>query len=810
MAAQLVDFLRTHHAALCAKSIEHLSQTDAGLTTRSDEALRREVTAILEALMAYWERGDEADVCAWATCQADLSVRKVRSPAEVVNRLDMLSQFLRARLEAHAKRRTTLLRQLRQLDEGVHVLRRCYLDAYFARTEQRLAQFDEYERIRQRSFELQVLYELSQQAGYTLDYNELVRLLLERLAHAMPHDVSASILMTDALCNLCLRPTRPLTATVQDEIQERLLQSFKRMSAKALELKPEHIRVHLLESDVFDATKAPITHLGSAFQVPLIVNRGHEVVGLLFIGAEHDVAFREEQVRLLYAVANQAVFSIQRLRTVFAESQQRLGSLLEHLPEGVLMLDAGMRLVVTNPMAKTYLAALTDTDIGEVLTHLGRCPVEELLRPLPAGLLHEVEVEGPPYRLFEVEARAAGSNPEATGWVLVLRDVTEERQVQERVQQQERLAAVGQLAAGIAHDFNNLLTGIIGFADLLHNRADIPEDARSKLARILTQGERGAHLVRQILDFSRTSISQLLPLDLVPFLKEATKFLERTIPENIRIALQMDPGEYVVHADLPQLQQVLTNLAVNAWGAMPMGGTLTLHLSHYTRKLGERPPCLGMPSGEWVVLSMCDTGTGIPSHVLPRIFEPFFTTKEPGRGTGLGLAQVYGIIKQHKGYIRAESQEGQGTTMVMYLPAVEQTPQVTHHQVPGEVPHGHGETILLVEDEPVVLEVCTITLEHLGYRVLSAINGQQALEVYAQHQDDIALVMMDMVMPVMGGEELFEALRAFNPAVKAVITTGYPLHEEGKQLLARGILAWLQKPFNQTQLAHTIHRVLHE
>ena len=810
MAGTLLDVIRMYHQALCTKSIERMLQTGSGCTTGPEAALRHDITAILEVLTAYWADGNETHARAWAERQANLSMQVVVSPAEVVHRLQVVSELLRAFLEVHHMRDSTRLAELQHLDEGIHVLRRCYLDAYFARSEQRLAQFEEYERIRQRSFELQVLYDLSQHIGYTLDYDEFVRLLLDHISHAIPHDVSASILLTDDLCTLCIRPMRPLSAAVQDEIQERMIQSLQRMSMKALDVKHARLRVYKLESEVCDATRTPMLHLGSAFQAPLLVNHSREVIGLLFVGAERDVAFCEEQVRLLYAIANQAAFSMQRLRALLAESQQRLGSLLEHLPEGALMLDAEMRLVLANPMAKTYLAALTEVSIGEVLTHLGRCPVEELLRPPPQGLFHEVEAEGPPYRVFEVETRGMVNKPESPGWVLVLRDVTEDRQVQERVQQQERLAAVGQLAAGIAHDFNNLLTGIIGFADILHKRQDIPEDARAKLTRILRQGERGAHLVRQILDFSRTSISQLLPLDLVPFLREATKFLERTIPEHIGIALHIDPGEYIVHADPPQIQQVLTNLAVNAWGAMPAGGRLTLRLSHFTRRLGERPPCLGMPPGEWVVLSMRDTGTGISPRILPRIFEPFFTTKEPGKGTGLGLAQVYGIVKQHQGYIHADSQEGTGTTMTMYFPAVEQSPQGVPKRAPDEMPHGHGETILLVEDEPIVLEVCSITLEHLGYYVLTATNGQQALEIYARHQDDIALVVMDMVMPVMGGEELFEALRAFNPTVKAVITTGYPLHEEGKQLLARGILAWLQKPLNQTQLAHTIHRVLHE
>jgi signal transduction histidine kinase/CheY-like chemotaxis protein len=655
-----------------------------------------------------------------------------------------------------------------------------------------------YERLRQRSFETQALYKLSQQVGYTPNYDELVRLLLEHLHPVVPHDVSASILMTGSLCELYIRPTRPLSAAIQEEIQTRLVQSFVHLSGKAMPLEHERPHIRLLESEVFDATRSPMARLGSASQFPLIAGQGQEVVGFLFVGAEPQDAFTEDQVRLLSTVANQTSLSIDRLRTLLDEAQQqRLESLLEHLPEGVIMVDAELHLVLANPVAREYLAALTDTGVGEVLTHLGQCPIDELLWPPPEGLYHEVEAHRPPYRVFEVAVRSLEIGPESGGWVLVLRDVTEERQVQERVQQQERLAAVGQLAAGIAHDFNNLLTGIIGFADMLQKRPDMPEPARARLGRIVEQGERGAHLVRQILDFSRTSVSQLLPLNLIPFLKEATRFLERTIPENIRIVLDIEPGEYVVRADPTQIQQVLTNLAVNAWDAMPAEGELKLRLSHFTRQPGQRPPCFGMPLGEWEVLSVSDSGTGIPADVLPRIFEPFFTTKEPGKGTGLGLAQVYGIVKQHEGYISAESREGEGTTFAIYLPTLATRTKTPKTEDPEDMPRGHGETVLLVEDEPAVLEVGTAILEELGYRVLTAINGQ-------------ALVLMDMVMPEMGGVQLFYALRELNPVVKAVMTTGYPLEEEGKQLLGQGILAWLQKPMRPAQLAQIVSRALQE
>jgi CheY-like chemotaxis protein len=245
---------------------------------------------------------------------------------------------------------------------------------------------------------------------------------------------------------------------------------------------------------------------------------------------------------------------------------------------------------------------------------------------------------------------------------------------------------------------------------------------------------------------------------------------------------------------------------------MPAGGELRLRLAQLTLSPGTRQPALEIPPGTWQVLTVSDTGTGIAAADLPRVFEPFFTTKEPGKGSGLGLAQVYGIVKQHDGYIRAESQVGCGTTMAIYLPVMpweKQRPvDVAEPVLATPIPHGNGETVLLVEDEPAVLEVCYALLQELGYAVLTATNGQQAMAVYTTHQATIALVLLDLVMPEMGGEELFHALRQLNPAVKVVIMTGYPLEEEGKQLLAQGILAWVQKPPSIEQLARLISGVL--
>ena len=387
--------------------------------------------------------------------------------------------------------------------------------------------------------------------------------------------------------------------------------------------------------------------------------------------------------------------------------------------------------------------------------------------------------------------------------------LTELKTTQRRVLQQERLAAVGQLAAGIAHDFNNLLTSIIGFAELLRMDPNVPYTMQADLARIVQQGQRGAHLVRQILDFSRQSIRQPQPMNLVSFVKEASRLLERTIPETIHILVEVDSDEIPIKADPTQLQQMLTNLAVNARDAMPAGGELRLRLSRFTLKPGQESPYPDLPLGEWGVLSVSDTGTGVPQAIVSRIFEPFFTTKGPGRGAGLGLAQVYGIVKQQDGFIDVTSQGEQGTTFTIYLP-LRITEPLPRMRVPRDIPRGSGQTILLVEDEPEVLVVTQAMLERLGYRVLTAVDGQAALERYEAHADEISLVLSDVVMPKMDGLAMVRALKAENPAIRVVLITGYPSQqgEWARDFMAQDVVDWLQKPLSLAQLAQTVSGAL--
>jgi nitrogen-specific signal transduction histidine kinase len=387
-----------------------------------------------------------------------------------------------------------------------------------------------------------------------------------------------------------------------------------------------------------------------------------------------------------------------------------------------------------------------------------------------------------------------------------MEDITEHKHLEEQMRLQERLAAVGQLAGGIAHDFNNFLTTIMLYAQILLRKPSLSPELAPVAETILEESRRAAQLVRRVLDFSRRSIIETRPIDLASFITETADILRRTLPENIKLTLGLDMDECFVNADPTRIQQVVMNLALNARDAMPDGGELRIGLSRVTVEVGAEPPVADMTCGEWVCLTISDTGVGMTEKVQSHLFEPFFTTKGP-KGTGLGLAQVYGTVKQHGGAIKVETQAERGTSFLVYLPAHEVRELRKDSKVTSPPPQGHGEVILLVEDEERVRTVGQEILESLGYQVLTAENGKEALRVY-RSAAQIDLVLTDMVMPEMGGKELLLELRKMAPGVKVLAITGYTLVEDVQSLRDAGILEVIHKPFEVNVLASTIRQAL--
>lgn len=393
-----------------------------------------------------------------------------------------------------------------------------------------------------------------------------------------------------------------------------------------------------------------------------------------------------------------------------------------------------------------------------------------------------------------------------------IRYAIERKQAEEHMQRQERLAAVGQLAGGIAHDFNNFLTSIMLHAHILTHMQDVSSEAKSIAETITSESRRAAQLVRQILDFSRRSMMETKAIDLAAFLNETVNILRKTLPENIQLLVKTGGSEYVVKADSTRIQQVVMNLALNARDAMPQGGRLRIDLSKVQTMPGEQLDIAKIwsteiPPGEWVCLAVSDTGVGMTEKTQAHLFEPFFTTKGL-EGTGLGLAQVYGIVKQHGGYIGVDTELGRGTTFRIYLPVCNSDEDTSAEaQEALSIPKGSGEIILLVEDEEKVRKANQMMLESLGYQVLTAGNGKEGLAAY-QSTDRIDLVLTDMVMPEMGGKELVQEFQRTNPNVKILIMTGYAMQESLQELQDAGFTSIIYKPLDASALAKAVHQAL--
>jgi len=379
------------------------------------------------------------------------------------------------------------------------------------------------------------------------------------------------------------------------------------------------------------------------------------------------------------------------------------------------------------------------------------------------------------------------------------------QETQAQMVQQERIAAVGQLAAGIAHDFNNIMATVILYSDLLLKTGDLAKKEEKRIKLIREQGQRAADLTQQILDFSRKSIMQRQDLDFWYFLVDMRSLLVRTLPENIRFSMISEGDRFMINADPTRIQQVVLNLVLNARNAMPDGGELCIKLSDVPQEIDALP--LEIETGDWVCLAISDTGKGISDEVLARIFEPFFTTRAP-MGSGLGLSQVDGIIKQHGGRIDVKTAVGEGTTFLVYLPILPDERSETTVSYPENLTSGHGETILLVEDDALIRDALSHSLHSLNYQVLCAENGRSALRIHQENRDKIDLVVSDLVMPEMGGKALLEALKRKDPSLKTVIITGYPLAEQESDLQTLGVVDWCQKPVNLEELSQVIAKAL--
>jgi PAS domain S-box-containing protein len=523
--------------------------------------------------------------------------------------------------------------------------------------------------------------------------------------------------------------------------------------------------------------------------------------------------------RLLYSIVHDITERKQAIEALRA-SEEKYRTVLEANPDPVVVYDIESKVVYFNPAFTRVFGWSLGERFGKSMDHFvpadnrpeTKIMIDRVLagesfsgiessRSTKDGSIIPVSMSGAILRDME-------SNP--VGSVINVRDISEQKNLERQLQQAQKMEAVGTLAGGIAHDFNNLLQAIQGYTELLLLRKKEGESDWRELQEVIRAAKRGAELTQQLLTFSRKVESRRKPLSLNQEVAELRELLERTIPKMIDVDFKLADNLKVVNADSAQLKQVLMNLAVNAQDAMVDGGSLFIETENVTlneefcRRYAEVKP------GDYVLLSISDTGHGMDRRTLEHIFDPFYTTKEVGKGTGLGLAIVYGIIKNHEGYIMCYSRPGEGTAFRIYLPAMETETTDLAIAEPPELnapAEGGNEIILLVDDEEFIRDLGVDVLGQAGYTVLTASNGENALQLYRQEQSRIDLVILDLIMPGMGGSRCLKKLLDINPQARVVIASGHALDATTKKALEGGAKGFLSKPYDTEELLRLVRNI---
>jgi two-component system, cell cycle sensor histidine kinase and response regulator CckA len=497
------------------------------------------------------------------------------------------------------------------------------------------------------------------------------------------------------------------------------------------------------------------------------------------------------------------------------ESSQKFKAVFEHspitvalttLPEGTFS-EVNQSFIDMFGYSRDEAIGKTTIELGVWLHETDRNRYLKMLRD--NGYVHNFEAEMRRKEGEEITVLFSGVLLEIAGKPSILSavmEITEQKRLQHQLFQSQKMDIVGQLAGGIAHDFNNMLAGIMAAAELLKLRLPNDEKNSKMLDTIIEATTRSADLTRELLTFSRKGTAVSGPVRIHDTIAAVMSLLERTIDKQIQLSARLEGGNPVVMGDQTQLQNALLNLGVNARDAMPLGGTLTYAT---TGKILDEADCrslgISLSPGRYLEIAVSDTGVGMTKVVMEHIFEPFFTTKGVGKGTGLGLAAVFGTVRSHQGEVCVQSEPGVGSVFRIYLPMAEE--EIVQSVCDGGAVAGKG-GILLVDDEEILRDVGRDLLEGLGYTVYLAENGEQALEVFTGHRNDISLVMLDMVMPKMGGMEAFLRLREQAPGVKVLFCSGFNREGTGDELVRLGASGFIQKPYNRSKLSRAVAEAL--
>jgi two-component system cell cycle sensor histidine kinase/response regulator CckA len=508
-----------------------------------------------------------------------------------------------------------------------------------------------------------------------------------------------------------------------------------------------------------------------------------------------------------------------RMHEELKETEQRLRIIFDESPLGIALVNADGRPVLANAALQKMLG-YTAEELSRMpfqkFTHPDDCAKDlELFQQLLHGTHTNYQIEKRYIRkdgqvvwgrLSASLAREKAGHADLS--IGMVEDITEQRNLEAKFIEAQKMEVIGQLAGGVAHDFNNILAVIMGYSDLMTQKLAPDSECKGYVETIRSSAERAAGLTRQLLIFSRKQTVQPVVLDLNDVLLDLNKMLRRLIDENIELTIV--PGKEIgpIKADSGYVGQVIMNLAVNARDAMPNGGKLTISVASATRDENDLRQHKGLFPGEYIMLSVSDTGTGMTEEVKARMFEAFFTTKPKGKGTGLGLATCHTIMQQCGGCIEVQTEVGQGTTFRVYFPRIDQPLDVAARPQTGPAPRG-TETLLVVEDEPSLRHLARSVLEAQGYQILSASNGQDALHTVRDHKGPpIRLVITDVVMPLMGGKVMAEWLRTTNPDLKILFTSGYTDDVNTLQGAAQSGVEFLSKPYTPAILCRKVREML--
>jgi signal transduction histidine kinase/ActR/RegA family two-component response regulator/HAMP domain-containing protein len=524
--------------------------------------------------------------------------------------------------------------------------------------------------------------------------------------------------------------------------------------------------------------------------------------GMLGVYSTHRRQFNSDEVQFLMAAATAIGLAVERKR---ADAElQKLAAFVQLNPDAAMELNVHGTITYFNEAAKQLAASVQRNRPAEILPpDLDRI-ISECLASGQSRVRQEIKMEG---RTFSWSFHPVMPSNVVHCYI---EDITERLSLEAQLRQSQKMESVGQLAAGVAHDFNNMLTIIQGHTSSLLAKPGTPPEIVDSIQAVYFAAERAAGLTRQLLMFSRKNVMQLKSLDLQEVVGNMSKMLQRLLGETITLEFLPATENSFVQGDSGMIEQVVMNLSVNARDAMPRGGRLTVGVETVDIDAAFVETHPQAHEGPFVRLRVADTGIGMDTPTMSHIFEPFFTTKDVGQGTGLGLATVYGIVKQHEGWVEVNSEPGKGSTFDVYLPASDAVPGVPKAAAAATGPVAGGtETILIVEDEPILRSMARDILEECGYHILEASSGKEALDVWNRQANEIDLLLTDMVMPEgLSGMELAKQLLATRPRLKVVFTSGYTANEVNQEMLAQTRASFLSKPYTHTELAKAVRDCL--